>query len=52
MWQSDFMADECGYDIYGIVHILHCPECGAEVTYVIPMEEEDDGTDESPDRRG
>lgn len=49
IWQSDYMADECGYDTYGIVHILYCPSCGAEVEYMIPMEEPNDGTDASED---
>lgn len=38
-WDSDFDAEECGYDCKGIMHELHCNNCGCEITYVLLEEE-------------
>lgn len=40
-WDSDFNPDEYGYEGEGVVHVLHCSNCGAEITYVILDEPED-----------
>ena len=42
VWENDFMASELGYEIEGIVHILHCANCGAEIEYYIPEEREEE----------
>ena len=35
MWDNDFSLEEYlgdyGYDGDGIVHVLHCPDCGARM---------------------
>jgi len=35
------MFDEYGREGYGIVHTLHCTNCGADIEYYVPLEEED-----------
>ena len=40
VWDNDFSFEDCGYEGDGIVHILHCVYCGAEIEYRIPFEEE------------
>lgn len=48
VWQADFSADEYGYDDpNGIIHVLMCATCGAEITYYIPGNIEEDTTDEA-----
>ena len=42
VWQCDYDAEELGYEREGIVHILHCANCGADNEYVIFNEAEDD----------
>ena len=34
---GDFDGEDYGYED-GIVHILHCTNCGAEILYHIPAE--------------
>lgn len=29
VWDSDFDFEDCGYEGDGIVHLLHCANCGA-----------------------
>lgn len=36
IWGADFSMEDYGYEEEGIVHELHCENCGAEITYVIP----------------
>lgn len=40
VWDSDFDFDDFGYESEGIVHELHCCNCGASITYVVPIEKE------------
>ena len=35
IWDSDFNFDDFEYEGEGIVHILHCTNCGAEIEYKI-----------------
>lgn len=39
VWQSDFDFSDYGYDGEGIVQVLHCSNCGAEIEYKIPLKE-------------
>lgn len=39
-WDCDYDFADFGYDGEGIVQILHCASCGAEVEYRISLEEE------------
>lgn len=33
MWDRDFTFYDFGYDGNGVVHTLHCMNCGAEIEY-------------------
>ena len=46
IWDSDFSFEDYGYDGDGIVHVLHCTECGAGIEYRVPIEGGGDDTDE------
>lgn len=41
IWDSDFSYEDYGYDGEGIIHVCHCTNCGAEIEYRIPIEEND-----------
>lgn len=41
IWDSDFSFDDFGYEGDGIVQILHCGSCGAEIEYRLRFEEEE-----------
>lgn len=42
VWQCDYSFEDFGYEGDGIVQILHCTNCGAEIEYRIPFEREDE----------
>ena len=42
IWQSDFDFEDYGLEGQGIIHVLHCQECGAEIEYYIRIDEEAD----------
>lgn len=37
---NDFTFEDYGYEGEGIIHACHCCNCGAEITYAIPVEYE------------
>lgn len=41
VWDSDFSGDDVygNGDVDGLVHMLHCDNCGADIQYYIPSEE-------------
>lgn len=41
IWDSDFTAEEAGYLCEGIVHMCHCTNCGAEIEYLIRIDDPD-----------
>lgn len=41
VWDADFDFDEFGYEEEGIVHCLHCQNCGARIKYLVPNEHDD-----------
>lgn len=41
-WDCDYNFEDFGYEGEGIVQILHCSNCGAEVEYRISVQEEND----------
>ena len=41
IWDSDFDFEDFGYEGEGIVQILHCMNCGAEIEYRVPCHEND-----------
>lgn len=42
IWDADFDFEDFGYEGQGIVHVCHCTNCGAEITYMIPIPDEDE----------
>lgn len=42
VWQCDYSFEDFGYEGDGIVQILHCANCGAEIEYRISLEREDE----------
>lgn len=46
VWGADFTFEDYGMDGEGIVHSLHCANCGADIEYYVriddPEEEEED----------
>ena len=45
IWDNDFSFEDYGLDGEGIIHACHCTNCGAYITYEIPIEEEDSDGD-------
>lgn len=45
-WDADFSFEDMGYEGEGLVHILHCNNCGAEIEYCIRLDEEDEDESE------
>ena len=45
IWDADFDAEDYGYDQKGNVHVFHCTNCGADITYVC-LENEEESDDE------
>ena len=45
IWDSDFDYEDLGLEGQGIVHICHCPDCGAQIEFRVPMESEEDADD-------
>ena len=41
IWDNDFSFEDCGYEGEGIIHFLHCTNCGAEIEYRVPITEGD-----------
>jgi hypothetical protein len=41
-WNADFDLEEWEGEGEGLVHVCHCANCGAEITYVIRFDEEDE----------
>ena len=42
VWDNDFNYEDMGYEGDGIVHILHCTNCGCEVEYRLSLEDTDE----------
>ena len=41
-WKADFMFEDYGFEGNGIVQECHCYSCGADITYRIPIDEDED----------
>ena len=37
IWDCDYSFEDVGLEGEGLVHYLHCEECGAVIEYCIPM---------------
>lgn len=42
IWDCDFTFEDYGYEGDGLVREFHCTNCGADITYMIPFENEYD----------
>ena len=42
IWDADYDFSDCGWEGNGIVHMLHCENCGAEIEYRIDCSEDED----------
>lgn len=42
IWDADFTFEDYGMEGEGIVHECHCANCGARITYYIPINGWDD----------
>ena len=49
-WSGDFDFEDYGYEGNGIIHECHCFNCGADITYRVPIEEEPDGNDRETEK--
>ena len=41
-WCGDFDFEDYGYEGKGIIHECQCYACGSEITYRVPIKEDDD----------
>ena len=41
-WDADFDFEDYGLEGDGIIHECHCNNCGARITYEIPINDDDD----------
>lgn len=37
VWDADFDSEDYGKDEPGIIHECHCSNCGAKITYFVPV---------------
>lgn len=42
IWDSDFTLEEWGICKEGLVHVCHCTNCGADITYYIYEKEDEE----------
>ena len=49
-WQNDFAFEDYGYEGEGIVHVCHCGNCGADIEYYVPYD--DDETNDNKEQVG
>lgn len=47
IWDADFSFEDYGYEGDGLIHECHCENCGAAITYLIQMDD-DNEEEESP----
>ena len=45
-WECDYDYEDYGYEGEGIVQVLHCSNCGAEVECKIPIRDEEEKEEE------
>lgn len=42
IWDCDFTFEDYGMEGEGIIHECHCENCGAQITYYIPLNMEEE----------
>lgn len=40
IWDADFTFEDYGYEGDGLIHVYHCTNCGAEIEYRIPLDDD------------
>ena len=45
VWDADFDSEDYGLEEGGIIHELHCANCGSRITYFVPCEWPDEEID-------
>ncbi len=45
IWDNDYSYEDVGVPGDGLVHFLHCTNCGAGIEYYINLEEDEDEAD-------
>lgn len=40
IWDNDFSFED--YGLEGIIHECHCTHCGADITYRVPLDREEE----------
>lgn len=45
VWDADFDFEDYGIPGKGIIHECHCANCGAEITYYIKCDDEEEQKD-------
>lgn len=45
IWDSDFNFEDYCEEGEGIIHVCHCTNCGAEITYKVPIPDEEEDAD-------
>lgn len=51
IWSADFTFEDYGEEGEGLIHECYCSNCGAEITYRIPISDED-SEEQSSERIG
>ena len=46
-WQTDSTFEDYGYEGEGIVHVCHCDNCGADIEYYVPYNNDDNNTNDN-----
>lgn len=44
-WEADFDFSDYGYEGEGVIHVCHCNNCGAQIEYYVPFNNNDDAND-------
>lgn len=50
IWDCDYEFSDFGYDGKGVVQILHCENCGAEIEYRIRLDDNEEDKAEKEDK--
>lgn len=45
VWDCDYNFEDFGYEGEGVVQVLHCENCGAEIEYRVPMNKDEEDKD-------
>lgn len=43
IWDNDFTFEDYGMEGEGIIHVLHCENCGSDTEYYVRFDDESEG---------